>query len=38
MDYNAMGEQLNGEYKDVFEKAELYGVVNNVTQKRGKDI
>lgn len=38
MDYNAMGEQLNGEYKDVFEKAELYGVVNNVAEDVREDL
>lgn len=30
MDYNSMEEQLKNDYREVFEKAELYGVIKNI--------
>lgn len=30
MDYNSMEEQLKDDYREVFEKAELYGVIKNI--------
>lgn len=38
MDYSYMAEQLNGEYREVFEKTEVYGVIKGVAEDMQDDL